>query len=387
MPRLPGWAWLLLAIAFATLATYMAMGYIKNRVAKPAYKQQIYVVRAKTKVEKEKILSSAQLTRSEWNEQKPPQDYFSEETEVVGLQTVKPLAPNEMITRENTRKYIPGLAGKVGKDVRAITVKVDEASGVAGFLTPGNRVDVLVVLDRGEFNKNPLSKTLFQNLKVLGTGQKKENIPGEDKAQIVPTVTLEVTPEQGEILALAMQQGRISLALRGQLLQEPPGEDAGTSKPAVPGTTTLLSPNQRVVPIMVSDASAVAPGKRVDVVLFMNKNEWSKYPIAKILFQNIEVLNTDKRQQVTLAVTPQEAVDLTWAAQVGHISLLVRPDDKTFDKNGAVVWTSARQILGNAGELRPPRTVEVLRGVEMGAEVPLTNKNRQPYVPTTAVRR
>jgi pilus assembly protein CpaB len=95
-----------------------------------------------------------------------------------------------------------------------MTVKVDEASGVAGFLMPGNRVDVVVILDKGEFDKDPLAKVLFQNLKVLGTGQKLENRPG-DKPQVVPTVTLEVTPAEGERLALASQEGRISLILRG----------------------------------------------------------------------------------------------------------------------------------------------------------------------------
>jgi pilus assembly protein CpaB len=56
---------------------------------------------------------------------------------------------------------------------------------------------------------------LLQNLRVLGTGQRIENRPG-DKPQVVPTVTLEVTPEEGERLALAAQEGRISLVLRGQ---------------------------------------------------------------------------------------------------------------------------------------------------------------------------
>jgi pilus assembly protein CpaB len=372
MPRLPGWAWLLLAIGFATLATFMAMGYLEKRVAKPVKQETIYVVSAKAKVDKDKVLSAAQLTRSEWKQGKPPQDFFSEERDVVGLQTVKPLAPNEMITRENTRKYIPGLAGKVGKDVRAMTVKVDEASGVAGFLTPDNRVDVLVVLDRGEFNKNPISKTLLQNLKVLGTGQKKENIPGEDLVKIVPTVTLEVTPEQGENLALAAQQGRISLVLRGQLPKETPGEDAGTPKP-----TALLSPNQRVVSIRVSDAAGLAPGNRVDVVLFMNKGEWSKYPIAKILFQNMKVLNTDKRQQVTLVVSPQEALDLTWAAQVGHISLLARPGDKTGDTHKEIAKTVGADAGRFFGKWNPPivpRTVMTIRGVEWALEEPLNHK-------------
>ena len=216
MPRLPGWAWLVLTIGFATLATYMAMGYLKRQAAvRPPVKETIYVVRASTKAEKETLLTIAQLKRVAWDKTKPPQDFFSELKDVAGRETTKTLAPGEIITRENTKEFISGMAGKVSPNQRAMTVKVDEASGVAGFLAIGNRVDVVVVVDKGAYNKDPIAKILFQNLKVLGTGQKLENRPG-DKPKIVPTVTLEVTPEQGERLALAAQEGRISLVVRGQ---------------------------------------------------------------------------------------------------------------------------------------------------------------------------
>jgi pilus assembly protein CpaB len=100
-------------------------------------------------------------------------------------------------------------------DKRAMTVKVDEASGVAGFLNPDNRVDVVVTVDKGDFNEDPISKVVLQNLRVLGTGQEIEKRLGE-KPQVVPTVTLEVTPEEGERLALATKEGNISLVLRNQ---------------------------------------------------------------------------------------------------------------------------------------------------------------------------
>lgn len=383
MPRLPGWAWLLLAIGFATLATYMAMGYLKRQAAVKPVKTKIYVVRSNAIVEKDKVLSAAQLKLVEWDQERPPQDFFSALKDVEGRETVRTLVANDIITRENTRKRIPGLAGKVGRDDRAMTVKVDEASGVAGFLTPDSRVDVVVVLDKGEYNKNPISKTILQNLKVLGTGQQTEIGP-EDKPRIVPTVTLEVTPEQAEYLALNAQEGRLSLVLRGQLPEGTLGADASTPKPAVPGTP-VLSPNQRATTVKVDTATKVAPGNRVDVVLLLDTGAWAKYPVAKVLFHNMEVLDTDKQQRVTLIATPEEAVDLIWAAQVGKLSLMMRSGDTTFDKNKEVMWTSARRILGNLDQLRPPKTVQALRGVEMGVEVPLDNKYRSTSVPTTAV--
>jgi pilus assembly protein CpaB len=407
MPRLPGWAWLLLAFGFATLATYIAFGYIKGRTAVQPVKATIKVVRTIDKVEKGEILSAKQLkiVVLDLDKEKPPEnaDYFSDEKKVEGRRAVESLLPNTLITAENTEPVVPGMAGRVKHNQRAMTVKVDEASGVAGFLTPGNRVDVVVVMDKGEFNKDPISKILFNDLNVLGTGQIMVT-PPEDKskpeaqAKIVPTVTLEVTPEQGERLALAAQEGRISLVLRGQgdqLPVETPGADVGMFKlvPKMdvppPKTTALLGPNQRAVTVKVDEASGVAgfltPGNRVDVVVVMDKEEWKKYPLAKILFQDLKVLGTDqKKQTVTLAVTPQEGVDLTWASQAGRISLVLRDsDEKLADKNEEKLKVKVKDKTLRAdagrffGQSEPPparRTVQLIRGIEWAPEEPLDTK-------------
>ncbi|MBM4300341.1 MAG: Flp pilus assembly protein CpaB [Deltaproteobacteria bacterium] len=257
MPRLPGWAWLLLAIGFATLASYMALGWLKRQAAvQPSVKEKIYVVRASAKAEKDRPLAEAQPQRVAWDKDYPPEDFFSDLKQVVGRETAKSLTSGDLITRENTREKRTGITAELSPNQRAMTVKVDEASGVAGFLTPGNRVDVVVVVDKGEFDKDPLAKLLLQNLKVLGTGQNLENRPG-DKPQIVPTVTLEVSPEQGESLALAAQEGRISLVLRGkgdQQLVETQGADAsklfGRPKKAIsqaPPAAATVAPPARTV--------------------------------------------------------------------------------------------------------------------------------------------
>jgi pilus assembly protein CpaB len=111
-------------------------------------------------------------------------------------------------------------------------------------------------VDKGEYGKDPIAKLLFQNLKVLGTGQDLEKLPG-DKPQIVPTVTLEVTPEIGERLALAAQEGRISLVLRAQgdqQLVETQGVDASKlfgiprkAIPQAPPAAATVSPPARTV--------------------------------------------------------------------------------------------------------------------------------------------
>jgi len=259
MPRLPGWAWLLLAIAFATLASYMALGWLKRQAAvqSPKEKTTIVVV-AKIEVAPTSLLTEVQLKTEVWHQEKPPPGSFNNLEQVVGRVTATSIMLGELVTENKLapKGAVPGITALLSPNQRAMTVKVDEASGVAGFLTPGNRVDVVVVVDKGEYNKDPLAKLLFQNLKVLGTGQKLENRPG-DKPQIVPTVTLEVTPEQGERLALAAQEGRISLVVRGQgdqQLVETLGADASRlfgrprqAIPQAPPAAAAVSPRARTV--------------------------------------------------------------------------------------------------------------------------------------------
>lgn len=261
MRRFPGWAWLLLAIGFATLASYMALGWLQRQAAvQPIKEKSTLVVVAKNSVGPASLLSAVDLKTDVWHLETPPQGSFAKLEQVVGRVTATSIMPGELITENKLapKGSVPGITALLSPNQRAITVKVDEASGVAGFLTPGDRVDVVVIVDKGEYDKDPLAKLLLQNLKVLGTGQKMENRPG-DKPQIVPTVTLEVTPEEGERLALAAQEGRISLVLRGQgdqKLVETGGVEA----------SRLFGKRGKAIPTAPVAAPAPPPGRAVEVI-------------------------------------------------------------------------------------------------------------------------
>jgi len=255
MRQLPGWVWLVMAIVFASLASYMALGWLKRQAAVPPPKEKTsLVVVATTQVAPAISLSAAQLKTEVWHQATPPVGSFRNVQELVGRVTAASFTPGELITENKLtpKGTVPGITAMLSPDKRAMTVKVDEASGVAGFLSPGDRVDVVVTVDKGQYDKDPVSKILFQGLKVLGTGQKMESRPG-DKPQIVPTVTLEVSPEEGEGLALATQEGRISLALRGrgnQQLVETKGMDTARlfGKPAKPNKPA--PPTRRTVEVI-----------------------------------------------------------------------------------------------------------------------------------------
>jgi pilus assembly protein CpaB len=191
-----------------------------------------------------------------WHQERPPEGSFSTLAPLDERVAATLILPGELILENKLapKGTLPGITALLSPNQRAMTVKVDEASGVAGFLTPGSRVDVVVVVDKGDYNKDPLAKLLFQNLKVLGTGQKLENRPG-DKPLIVPTVTLEVAPEQGERLALAAQEGRISLVLRGQGDQQLV-ETMGTD------SSKLFGKQRKPIPPPLPVAATVSPAVR-----------------------------------------------------------------------------------------------------------------------------
>ena len=95
-------------------------------------------------------------------------------------------------------------------------MRVNEVSGVAGFVTPNTRVDVLLTMENENTAGEPATRIIMQDVRALAAGQSIQP-DKEGKPQPVPVVTFLVTPEQAETLALASQQGSIQLALRNQL--------------------------------------------------------------------------------------------------------------------------------------------------------------------------
>ena len=222
MRRLPPWLWLLMALVFGATATFMALGWMKSQSRRQVQKAPkaitAPVVVAAKDVDAAQGLKAGQLSIVQWPQKSVPKGGFGSVEEVVGRVTVLPMGAGEPILEP---KLAPqgtpaGMVALVGDKKRAMTVKVNEASGVAGFIIPNNRVDVVVSMNRGEFSNDPLAKVVLENLRVLGAGQKIIEKDPDGKPQVVPTVTLEVTPQEGERLALASAEGHISLVLRGQ---------------------------------------------------------------------------------------------------------------------------------------------------------------------------
>lgn len=144
-----------------------------------------------------------------------PETIYGSIEQVQDRVLITSMVANEPVLKSKlaTEGILAGLHGVIEADKRAMSVKVDEVVGVAGFIYPGSRVDVLVTMKPLRSEEGPVSKIILQNVPVLTAGKMMEVKEGGE-AVPVSVVTLEVTPEDAEKLALAATKGKIRLALR-----------------------------------------------------------------------------------------------------------------------------------------------------------------------------
>lgn len=157
-----------------------------------------------------------------------PKGAFSKPEEVIDRSVISSILLDEPLLdgRLAARGSGLGLAPIIPVGMRAVAVRVNDVAGVAGFVLPGMRVDVLVT-GRPPKYEGTLTTTCLQNILVLSAGT---TIQADAKGAAIqaPTVTLLVSPDQAETLTLASSEGRIQLVLRNgsdQVLEQTPGRD------------------------------------------------------------------------------------------------------------------------------------------------------------------
>jgi pilus assembly protein CpaB len=143
-----------------------------------------------------------------------PKSGFSKVEDLVNRPVISNILPGEPIleARLGARGSGVGLSPMIPLGKRAVSVRVNDVVGVAGFVLPGMKVDVLVT-GRPPGSPASLTKTVLQNVIVLSAGQSIQPEP-QGQAIATPVVTLLVSPEEAEILILASSEGKIQLALR-----------------------------------------------------------------------------------------------------------------------------------------------------------------------------
>ncbi|MGA7245667.1 MAG: Flp pilus assembly protein CpaB [Terracidiphilus sp.] len=213
---------LLAAFVVAALCSVLVYRLVGMRIAAAKPQPSTRVVAAATDIKIGTVLSAPDLTTIQIMGT-PPKSAILDAKNAIGRGVTSNLYAGEAILDDRLAPMGSGggLAATIKDGMRAIAVRVDQVVGVAGFVLPGMRVDVLVSgvppnATGGGGNNNTQVRTILQNIEVLSAGTDIQK-DAEGKPQQVQVVNLLVTPEQAQILALASNETRIQLVLRNPL--------------------------------------------------------------------------------------------------------------------------------------------------------------------------
>jgi pilus assembly protein CpaB len=210
---------LALALAMALAAVFFARSWIQGQSVAPtavsAPAQVVQVVAAAASLKFGDRLAKENLRLVAWPTGSVPEGTFKSIDDLLGEQqrvVLQAIQPNELILASKVTG--PGqrasLSAVITSGMRAMTIRVNDVLGVAGFVLPGDRVDIM--LTREIIKDQPITDVLLQNVKVLGIDQKSDL--EANKPDVVKAMTIEVTPEQAQKITLAATVGTLSLALR-----------------------------------------------------------------------------------------------------------------------------------------------------------------------------
>ncbi len=238
---------LLLSIAFGLGAVMIAQQWLANQTQPTVKLEEVErhpVIIAAVELEPGVVIEEKHLKTKLMEVSWVDEDTLKEVNQVVGKVVANSIYEGELINPN--RIAIPGegvtLAAMIPEDKRALTIRVNDVIGVAGFLLPGNKVDVLNTRTDGSYAS---TRTILKNLKVLAVDQTAKT--SENKPVIVRAVTLEVSPKEAEKLLTENSKGRIQLALRNPLtVDKAPVVRTYTPRPSVTVIKGSQTSNVRV---------------------------------------------------------------------------------------------------------------------------------------------
>jgi len=210
-----------LSIAFGLGAVLIARNWLSDNQPKNVTAGQVTVFTVNTELPTGTILDPKYIGSSVMPEDLVPDGAITDKSQLQDMLVKQKLFKGDILKIQRLVKKGEGssLASLIGKNMRAVSIRVNDVVGVAGFLLPGNKVDVLSTYKSK--GKRVTTDVILSNVKILAIDQRASN--DENKPQIVRAVTLELSLEQAELLMSARDKGRIQLALRN------PNEQSNTA--------------------------------------------------------------------------------------------------------------------------------------------------------------
>ena len=231
--------------AVASLGAYQA---IKRMPVREVEVRSLYQVVAAHDMPMGSRITKDYVKLVAWPASSPVEKGFTTIESVLNRGLITSVVANEPLTES---KLAPleagaGLPPSITEGMRAVSVKVNEVIGVAGFVVPGTRVDVMVTLRR-ESERDSMARVVVSDVQVLTAGTRYDQEKARD-GQPIPTsvVTLLVTPPDAERIALAATEGQIMLTLRNPMDRKPT-ETAGIRTGALLGQAPAPQPAVKTV--------------------------------------------------------------------------------------------------------------------------------------------
>jgi pilus assembly protein CpaB len=261
---------LLLALVMGTVAALMARSWIAQHTTPSASTTNTIVVAA-APLSFGTVLTPDNLSEIPWTKPQLPEGAFQTKTDLLkdGRRVVlNAIERSEMIVKSKITEagQRASLSVLLEEGQRAVAVRVDDVRGVAGFILPGDRVDVMLLRSESRQGEPANSaEVLLENVKVLAIDQlvnERQDQPAV--ATVAKAVTLQVSPEQAQKILLAGNVGKLSLVLRqagegrlaktGRMTEEDLGFARAEPKPL---STTVATAAKEVLPVMTSDTAKV----------------------------------------------------------------------------------------------------------------------------------
>jgi pilus assembly protein CpaB len=249
---------MLVAVATAGVAAFGVYQAIQRMPLRQVEMETVPVVVATRAIPLGTRLTADDLKIAAWPARTPVPGAVADPAALVDRGVIAPIGENEPVTTARVAgpESGAGLPPIIPAGMRAISVRVNEVVGVAGFVLPGTRVDVLVAVDDDGDDKTrqePMARTVVGNVQVLTAGTRYDAEEAQDGKPVRSTVvTLAVLPADGERIALASNEGQLSLVLRNPLDVDPADTTGIKLAALMKGGTgpepVLDAPKRRMVP-------------------------------------------------------------------------------------------------------------------------------------------
>lgn len=219
------------AVVFGLLAIFLAQKYVLQKAEQIKTQNETTVVVATADIPLGTEITGQQVTLARFDKSLIPEGAILKRDEVVGRVATTDITSKMVILGKQLSGVgtLPGMSGIITEGMRSVSVRVDEASGVAGFISPGTYVDVIAIMTPQLDGAKPVSKVVLQKVRVLAGGQKMETTK-DGKPALVNTVTMELTPAQAEKVKLAESEGKLQLSIRNATDQDLPKTPGATKR-------------------------------------------------------------------------------------------------------------------------------------------------------------